>query len=366
MINTKQRISQQQWFFILVFINICVTPFTFTPVLYQILGISSWVAIVCAFLLSVWSIYVTIYLCDTFRYENVVQWSGRVLGKWLGKVYSLGVIVILYLWSILMLTVFIELILDSQLPYTSRFLILLFLLGAVLYLLILGLETWARVGEFFAILLLLTLIVMNVAQFKNITLGHLLPLQAHLEVFTTTDSLRIEVLASLFIFRGAFALYFLYPYIKVRKSFTLATLSGTLIAFVEILLAVMLPILIFGSTFIQKIAFPYHAALETVTFSFLPIDRISILAAIVWQLIIVYVLCISFFTTAEGIRTLFNLKKRNVTLVIVTIVTFLLALIPHEKQISSIILMYWSVAGLIFFTVIPTVMWIMLKWMEMD
>lgn len=366
MTNAKRKISQQQWFFILVFSNICVTPFTFTPVLYQIVGVSAWIAIVLSFLLSLWNIYITIYICHTFRYENVAEWSGRVLGKVFGKIYTLLAVLIIYIWSVLMLEVFLELIIDSQLPYTPRLLILLFLIGSVVYLLVLGLETWARWAEFFALILIVMLIVMNVGQMKNVTLGHLLPIEAHFQFFTSGDGLKREVIASLFIFRGIFALYFMYPYIRVKKRFTALTIAGTAFSFIEILLAVMLPILIFGSTFIQKIAFPYQASLETVRLGFLPIDRISILASIVWQLIIVYVLSVSFFSTAEGLRTMFKMKKNNVLVIVLGVLTLFITLFPIEKQISAHIMIYWSFAGIVIFTIVPTFIWIILKWMELE
>ncbi|MHA6252705.1 GerAB/ArcD/ProY family transporter [Oceanobacillus sp. CAU 1775] len=356
--NKYPQISPRQWFHISLFSTICVTPFGFPSILYRHLGNEAWLPIVAAYLLTLWNVYVTLRICERFKDLNLVQWSKKILGRWFGRLYSIGTIIVFYLWGLLMLYIFLELIMYTQLPFTSRFLLLLFIVGVAVFLLVMGLEVWVRWGELFSILLIIGLLLINVPQFMNVSFSQILPLNT--TFLEPMKYFKPEIIGSLFIFRGIFSLYFLYPHIKKSNGLFRWSILSMTVAFIEVLLAVVLPIMIFGASFAGKLRFPYQESLGTVTLVWLPIERLAILTPVVWQLIIIYVLCISLFSTARGLKSLFNVKKEQKIIYILGVVTLGLAMYPLQSQIVSMFITYWSFLGLILLTVIPTLIWMIL------
>lgn len=89
--NGYRQISPGQWFFISLFSTICLTPFGFPTTLYRFLGHGAWVPIVAAYLLTLWSMYVSLRICESkgidflgigerFRQKNwnTSKWKDRL------------------------------------------------------------------------------------------------------------------------------------------------------------------------------------------------------------------------------------------------------------------------------------------------
>lgn len=98
---TEEKISVQQWFFILIFANICITPFIAPTILFKHLQQGALMPVVLAYVITLFSAYVMFRLCEHFENQNIVEWSSLVLGRWVGSLYSVVVIVVFYLWDYL-------------------------------------------------------------------------------------------------------------------------------------------------------------------------------------------------------------------------------------------------------------------------
>lgn len=358
-IKTREIMSNRQLLFIILFTNICVTPFVVPSLFFDHIGHGAYIPIIVIYLFTLGNIFVTIQLCRHFAGQTIVEWSKSLFGKWLGALYGIIVIVIFYLWGLLMLFVFIELIIYTQLPQTSRMLLIFFILAVTAYVLRKGLSTFSRFVELFAPILLLTLILINVPQFTNVSFNHYLPLKTLGEY--GLEYFHYEIIAQLFIFRAIFSLYFFNPYIKQNSNLYLSSILGTTIGMLQVLLAVLLPLGIFGKNFVQRLSFPYQESLETVSLTILPIDRISILTSIIWQLIIIYVMYVSFFAVIRGFRSFIQVKsERWLTYSIITI-TFFLALFPFSREMVINIIVYWSYAGIFFLSIVPAFVWLYVR-----
>lgn len=353
--NGYQQISARQWFFISLFSSICITPYILPTALYRHWGVMAWMPLVAAYILTLWGMYVSLRLCGQFQGLNLVQWSIKSMGRILGGLYAFGVVLVMFFWGTIMLYQFLDVIIYTQLPNTNRFLILFFLIGAVVYLLTRGLEAWARWGELFAIFLLIGLLFINIPQLVNATFGNLLPLRNPFLELSTYD--QPELIITLFVFRGVSAIYFLYPHMKPTKHLLGWSVASLSLAFLVVLAGVVLPITIFGAPFAAKLTYPYQESLATVDLQWLPIKRITLIAPIVWQLIIVYVLCVSLFSTARGIKSMLNMKKERFILYGLAIVTLCLTLYPIEQNTVFTFTYYWSLIGCILLIVIPSLMW---------
>jgi len=353
-----RQISDRQWFYWLALSSICLTPFGLPTVLYGVLDHSAWVPVFAAFGFTVWNCYLAIAIGRSCSGQSLPQWSAQLMGRWVGALYSIAAIIVMYMWGLLMLYEFMALLVYTQLPHSVRFFPLSFLIVACFYLLSRGLEGWIRWGELWAIPAIIGLIFINAPQFANASFAHLLPLgdlSRRLSRYGNPN-----VIASLFIFRGVFVLYFIFPYLNNKNKLMRWSVFGIAIAAVEILLSIVLPLAIFGGAFAGKLSFPYQESLSTVSLTFLPIERITLLTPIVWQVIIVYVLIFSTFCTVEGVRTLIKSKKDKPILYTVGILTFSLGLYHPREQLVMDAILYWSLAGLIVFSVIPTLIWIIL------
>lgn len=352
-------ITNRQFLFILMFTNICVTPFVIPSIFFKHLGHGAYIPIIFIYFFTLINIYVTVKLCRYFEGKNIIEWSKSLFGKWIGSIYGLIVMLIFYLWGLLMLFVFIEIIIYTQLPQTSRMLLIFFILAVTTYILRRGLSTFSRFVELFAPLTIVMLLLINVPQFMNISFNNYLPLRTLTEY--GSEFFHYEIIAQLFVFRAVFTLYFFNPYMKQDSNLYLSSVLGTSVSVLQVFLALFLPLGIFGQNFVNRLTFPYQESLETVSLTILPIDRISILTSIIWQLIIVYVLYVSFFAVIRGFRTFVQIKNEKwLTYGLITL-TFFVALYPVSREFVIQAIVYWSYAGIFFLSIVPMFVWLYVR-----
>lgn len=352
--NKYPQISRQQFFFIFAIANICITPFLFPASVIKTLDQHAWLSPLLAYALSIFNLIVAISLARKFPKQNIVEWSREILGKWIAGVFSLCVIFVLYFWGVGMLWVFSKIIVFTQLTYTPVFLPAALVIVGVVYLLLQGLESFARFAEIMVFFIVAGLITINAIQFTNSDFGHLLPFgNLQLEVL-----LKPDVIAGLFVFRGIFIVYFLYKYLNEKKRLLPLSILSLTIAFLEILLAIVLPIAIYGAQTAKKFTFPYQESLSSITIEWIPFEKLTYLTPMLWQFVIVYVLGSSLFCANEGLASLFNIKNKKRLLIILGITTWLIVL--YQVSITQLqqMITWWSIGGLLIFTVVPTLLWI--------
>ncbi|MEX1030940.1 MAG: endospore germination permease [Paenibacillaceae bacterium] len=347
------RISRQQFFFIFAIANICLTPFGFPTLLYKELEQHAWISPLAAYVLTIWNLLVAISLARQFPDQNIVEWSRQILGKWIGGLFSICVIVILYFWGVSMIWAFMLLIMFTQLAHTPIYFTSLLLIGGVVYLLMQGLEGFARFAELVFLFLIAGFIAINAVQFTNADFNRLLPVGG----FPLDNLIKPDVIASLFVFRGIFIVYFLFKYLNDKKRLLPLSIYSLSIAFVEILLATVLPIAIYGAQAASKFIYPYQESLSSVSIEWLPFEKLTFLTPMLWQIVIVYVLGSSLFCATEGLSSLFNIKNKKRLLIIIGVVTWLIVMYQVSYMQLSQMIMVWSIAGLLIFTLIPTLLW---------
>lgn len=351
------RISTAQYGIVLMFAYICLTPFGFPTLLYRHLGHHAWIMVVVAFVFSAANAYITFDLARKFPEENLVEWSQRLFGKLFGSLYSLAALIVIFLWGTLMFMELWTIINYTQLPSTPAFAPNLYLIGAIVYLLSKGIEAWARASQILALVLVPTIVAFTLPQLPNASFARLLPLTD----ISWSSFANTEVLAALFMFRASFFVFFIYPHLKETRSVYQWSILAMAIAAAVILFSVMVPTTIFGEKAVKELAFPFQEAAATVELRGLPIQKISFLAPVIWQIIIVYVLGTTFFCVSRGIQSLFGWRKEMRILVALGTATYLFSIISVPYATLSRIVVYWSLSGLIVFALIPTIIWAILK-----
>lgn len=352
--NYVPRISRQQFFVIFAIANICLTPFGFPALILKQLDHHAWLSPTIAFLLSIWNVFVAISLARQFPEHNIVEWSSQVLGKWLGALFSILFIIVMYFWGISMVWVLWHLVMFTQLPYTPIFLPTLIIVGGVVYLLRQGLESFARFAEVMIVLIFIGLIAVNSVQFINADFGRLLPFGN----IKYENLVNADTIASLFVFRGIFIIFFLYKYLNEKKRMFMLSLGSLSIAFIEIALSVILPIAIFGAHGAKILTYPYQEAISSVSIRWFPFEKLTFITPMLWQIIIVYVLGSSLFCTTEGLAHLFKIKSKKRLLLIVGLLTWVIVLYQIPTSQLAEWMKIWSLAGLVVLTVIPSFMWL--------
>lgn len=348
------RISRQQYFFIFAIANICLTPFGYPALILKQLDQHAWISPVAALLLSIWNLFVAVALAKQFPQQNIVEWSTQILGKWFGGLFSLLVIFILYFWGVGMVWAFWLLIMFTQLAYTPIHLPALLIIAGVVYLLLQGLESFARFAEATILFIFVGLIATNAVQFSNANFSRILPLSD----IPYEHLLSPNTIGSLFVFRGIFIIYFLYKYLNKTERTLSLSIYSLLVAFVEILLAVILPIAIYGAQASSFFTYPYQESISSASIRWVPFEKVTFLTPMLWQIIIVYVLGSSLFCANEGLSSLFRIKKKRRLLIILASITWLIVAYQVSYAQLNQWMMIWSIAGLIIFTVIPTMIWI--------
>lgn len=345
------RISRYQYFTIIWISSICLTPFGFPTLLFKIFYQNTWYAIVAAFVVALWNTWVAVKLCGFYPRENIAEWSRRLIGKAPALIYTLLVVLVMFLWGVLMFHELWLVVTYTQLRETPVYFPAAVLIAAVIYVLTRGLEGWARFSEISSYLVIGGLVLINVPQIQNTDFGYLLPFTFHPDAWG-----RIEFVAALFILRGIFLIYFVYPYIKQRTRLFWWSTAAVFIAFMEVLVSVLLPVAVFGTGPFLEFTYPYQESLSTVHLDQLPLKKIAFVAPVVWQLIFVYVLGSSLFCSMKGLKSVFGFRNENRIYYGLGAAAFGLSLIPLNQSLLTQIILYWSLAGLFVLAVAPTVL----------
>nr|WP_197479903.1 GerAB/ArcD/ProY family transporter [Paenibacillus swuensis] len=347
-----------QFFLILTLVSIGITPIGNVQSLLKSYGHYAWWAVLIAYGINMITLMISVHLCERFPDQTIIQWSKVLLGRWIGSVYGVLLVIEMLIWGYQFFMKLWHLTTYTQLPLTHSAIVATATLLVVVYSVSRGIEAWARFATIITPLVLLMLSLVNIPQFFMLNVHRLLPLWGPIDSILDPKHLTV-----LFLFRPVMILFFLYPYVKKEpgKSLKTPVLMATTIGAVHLLMAIIFPIGIFGIRTAVHFTFPYQESLETVAFERLPIEKISFLSPVLWLLITMVGLILSLYCSMKGIRQISGFKSEYKILAGVGLIAWLIYLFPVTTEVWEVIQVYWSAFGLLLFQIIPTMLWLFLK-----
>ncbi|MVO98559.1 GerAB/ArcD/ProY family transporter [Paenibacillus lutrae] len=347
------RISATEWFVILTVSSIAMGPIRFPAYLAKQMDQHGWVLLLAALSISLWNTYIAVALSRKHSGESITEWSRHYLGKPLAAVYTLCIAIYFFVWGMLTFAEHWLLTSYSTLKETPVYLIVLLMLPVVLYMLLQGLEAWARLFLLLGYVLVIWLIVINLPQLVNSDFSNLLPLGN----FGIDKMAGMNALTIFYLFKGFAVLYFLYPYLKTEKRLFGLSALATGVAGMELLFAFLLPLTVFGAKTAKTFTFPYQESMETVPFYLLPFEKLSFIAPLFFVLVTIMILIVSISCCTQAICSLFPRLREKTVSTLITIMmglTLLQSLSVHD--VDFLVLSTAIVFGILFFLV-PNYMW---------
>ncbi len=307
------------------------------------------------------SVYIVIisipllYLSNHFPELTLIQYTEKIMGKYIGKFIGTLYIAFILLISVLVLSEVTIFILTAIMPETPAYAIMIFALAASVYGSFKGIETIGRTAELFVPYIIFVIFLFFILGFNDM----------NLEVFRPVykDSGFQQINEGAFYFSSRFyeviILCMIVPNLKNKKDLN-KIFTYSVVLFILLLILITIPVLAtMGIQLAKNSNFPhfYYAKLIDL-FDF--IQRIESLNVIGWFLVELLKLSTYLYVASVGMKQVFNVKSNKKFLIPLAGLVFLVSLSTKLKKFSVIsnIISYkiLSYIGFVFILVIPMIL----------
>lgn len=298
-----EKISARQFMiFVMMFTvggNILVTPSLLAGAVKQ----DAWIAAILGISLSLLLIWLYCSLGSRFPNKTLVEYSEEILGKWMGKIFSL-----LFLSSFILLSAiilreigdFMTIQVMPETPMTAFHVVFLLIVIAATRM---GLEPVARAAEIFlpwVVVLYLIVVVFIVPQLK---IENIQPVFEHgtTSIFAATYPFFGLVSLELYI------LLMLFPAVNRRAKAKKAYFLGTLFGGFLMILFILFSVLAIGPEQVERQVYPSYVLAKKINVGDF-FQRLEVVVAGSWFLTLFFKLTICFYATVVGLAQTLRLK----------------------------------------------------------
>lgn len=303
-----------------------------------------------------------VFLYDSLRkcYPDLtlVEYSQKILGKWLGIALSLLLISFFFITAATYLREMGDFITIQMMPDTPIQVIIVLFLSIVLMATRLGLEPLARTAEIlfpFVVVLLLSLIIFLLPeiQFQN--------LQPVLE-----GGLKPVIKGSIpfivFPFIEPVAVLMILPFVGQKNRIRKSLLVGQLLAGCVLIIITMLAILVLGSDSTAREIYPTFTLAKKINIADF-LTRLEAILAIIWFITIFIRFSLFFYAAVLGLAQTLQLRDYRYLVfpIGMILVVFTIIMAPNTVHYNKMISDIWPYYALTFGFLIPLLLLIIAK-----
>lgn len=325
------KITSFQFFVIVIFFTVGTSIFNIPSALASGSHQDAWIAAIVGTVLGVFVIWIYTFIGFWFPNLTHVQLKEKVFGKWIGKFFSLFLIMMAILYSASLLVHSGFFLKTQMFPNTP-----MVMLNALLTLIVvmgvrLGLNTIGRSAEILIFVFFFLFILLVSTILPNIEIQNIEP------VFETdvksifSSSLIVIIISSV----NAIVLLMIFPALirdrdrkKAKKYFLIGNIIGGLV----IIIVTLLCIFVLGSNTTERQLYPSYALAKTINIGNF-INRIEGFMAALWILAIYFKLVIYFFAGTLGLSQVLNLKDYRPLIYPLGIIIVALSLVIHPNNV---------------------------------
>ncbi len=275
------RLSVGQAAWLVFYVTVCVTPFSFGEEMIRALGRWAWFGAAVGLLPGTVALGAVAVLRTRLPDASVLDYAPALLGRVAGWVYIGMLFVLFAVGAGANLSVFIDMMHTTLAAGLSGWAPALVMSVLAAYVAFFGPEVITRVATALAFAVLPALAVICTLTWINSVPGRLWPLwtvpwdQVLIHVNTAS------VLGSC---RGFLPLLVLAPMVRGPRFFR-STFAAQTAAIGVIMLAFAIPVAVFGAALAGQFRFPLLDAIGTLGWLWLPIHRLGHLAALIWEML---------------------------------------------------------------------------------
>jgi spore germination protein KB len=275
----------------------------FIPAVISHAGRDTWISALVAFIPALFIGYVISSLAQRYKGQSLVEYSQVILGKWLGKIVA--VLLLLYLFHDISLVVrgFGEFFTSAITPRTPIMVFFSAIIILAVYAVRGGLEVIARTNQIFLVILIPLGIAASLLTLKDKDYGNLLPVLEFGLLPALKGGLVLVSLYSTFL---VFSMIF--PFVNdnkpALKKYSLWTMAILIVMFLGPLTG---PIAMVGPERAQGLFFPTFQILRDIQIGSL--QRLDLLGIMLWSMGSFSKVSLFLYAISVGIAQLFGLKE---------------------------------------------------------
>lgn len=280
------RLSTWQMTLFVFLISLCVTPFSYDASVIRHLQRQAWMAIVPASGVGLVGMWIALALAARFPGQSIVDYVPRVFGPVFGRLCLLLLGLVLFTGAPANLHILTRLVRFVDLPRTPPLFIAVLFTAVVAFGCYFGPELVARMAEVLIPVIAVGLVVIFFVPMATAIPDRLLPLSGfHLQEYWTPS-----VSSSLGTVRGFLCVLVLGGSLERQRGAGRPVILAVLLAALLLMLSLAEPVTDLGVRFAEQLRYPILAVNGTVSFRWLPFQRLSALIILVWQMVMYVVL----------------------------------------------------------------------------
>ncbi len=355
-IHPRDHISVTQ---LVLLISTTITTIGFLDILEiaKDIAIDTWIPVLFAIIIVPFFIVTHIKLAEQFPDENIIAYTPKIVGKWLGYPIAFFLSSIYFFLSLFIFQIFLEIIKVFLLPKTPKEIVIIIQAVVLLYAVWFGLNGIARLAELMIPILTLLFTLLLFLIFLKADYTNILPI---------ANNGLLPIVKNIYkavpLYAGLGCITMLYPFLNRKKKIgkpIFFTVIGTGIIIFFLILLTML-------TFryeVTDLYFPSISLFQRFTVSISFIERIVFFLLMIVIPIFFIFSVITYFLSVIGFTTIFKFREHTVFSILLIPAFFLISNIP-----ISIADIFW-LKGVPIWTIdiallVPAVLLIILKLKE--
>ncbi|MCR2807204.1 GerAB/ArcD/ProY family transporter [Paenibacillus soyae] len=271
------------------------------------------------------SLLLLTWLGIRFPKETIFEYSNRIIGKWLGTVGTLLVILFFAILTSLAAREFGEVVVTSVLKSTPVEVTVIVMLVLAAISTRKPLTLFAYMHNFYFPWLLVPVVLISILSLNNAEIVNLQPI-----IWSHPQKVFIGTLTIAALFQGSFVITVIIPSMRKPQKAMRASIIGILIAGGLYLVIVSASVGVFGAEEIKKLLWP---TLELAKATSLPanvLERLDAAFLAVWVTAVFTTLLSSYFLTLYALKQLFKMQDHRVFSFILLPFVFFMAMLPQN------------------------------------
>lgn len=344
----KGKISVRQ-FTVLVMLytigtSILVVPSSLAVVSKQ----DGWIASILGTGASLLSVLLYSALGKRFPDMTLVEYSERILGKWLGKTISILFLSFVFLLASFLLRVVGNFMTTHIMPETPMVVIHILFISVVILAVRLGLENMSRASEIFLPLIIFIFIFLAVFLSPHIEIDRIQPV--------LEGGIKPVLLAAFYFFSLQELVVFLmlFPYVNRTKKAGDALLAGATIGGIFVIATTMLSLLVLGPDFTARNIYPSYSLAKLINVGGF-LQRVEAMLAIIWFVTIFFKTVVCFYAICLGLAQTLKLKDYRPLTLPLGMIMVVLSIVVYGNIVNFLEFTprIWSVYALTYMLVLP-------------
>lgn len=275
--------------------------------------------------LAAFGLFILTYLGIRHPQKTIITYSQDIVGKWLGRFFSLVVILFFLILTGLASREFGAVVVSAVLRETPLEVTVIVMLLLACHSCRNNINVFSYIHNFYVPIILAPGLVIVALSLKNANILYLRPIIGPNFYHMFTGMLTISAL-----FQGSFIVTMIIPSMKKPNEAWKASFWSIFVSGGLYLLIVIATVAVFGPEEIKQIFWPTLELARTTTLPGNILQRLDVIFLAVWVTAVFTTLFSSYYFTIHSIKELFSLKDHKMLSYFILPFVFILAMVPSD------------------------------------